>query len=81
MMTVTNIRYEIPTFKGGLVALVRKGCSNPIYVEAVKFVDTSNDMVFIYNGSDNSIVPTYGTIRSKESEAINQIRMELVTHC
>lgn len=79
MMTVTNIRYEIPTFSGKLVSLVRKGCSTPVYVEAVKYVDTHTDMVFIYNGEDNSVEPSYGTIRKKNIDAINQVKMELVT--
>lgn len=79
MMTVTDVRYEKPTFKDGKVCLVRKGHQTPIYVEAVKYVITSNDMVFFYNGANSTIDPSYGSIRRKGKDATNQVKMELVT--
>lgn len=80
MMTVTSKRYGKPRFaRNGLVKVVRKGSYDPMYVEAVKYVDVANNMVFIYDGSSKTITPTYGTIKRNDEEAVNKVKVGLVT--
>lgn len=80
MMTVTSKRYGKPRFaRNGLVEVVRKDSYDPLYAEVIKYVDVANNMVFIYDGSSSTITPTYGTIKRNDEEAVNKVKIGLVT--
>lgn len=79
-MTVTSKRYGKPRFtRDGLVKVVRKGSYDPLYIEVVKYVDVANNMVFIYDGSSKTITPTNGTIKRNDEDAVNKVKIGLVT--
>lgn len=62
MFIARSDKYNVPGFCKDLVS-VESHTGKKLFVERVKYVDVDNDMVFIFNGENHTISPTYGTIR------------------
>lgn len=63
MFIIRSDKYNIPQFCNQLIEVKEKLTGKKLYVEQAKYVDVENNVVFILNGKDQSVTPTYGTIR------------------
>lgn len=75
MMVVTSKRlFETPSFVGDFVKIVYKG-QEPIFVKRCKYIDCTNDYVYIFDADSRTCVPTYSTIR--KSRALDESSVDL----
>jgi hypothetical protein len=63
MLVIRSDKYRVPSICNCLVSIESSKDGKKFYVESAKYVDVENDMVFILNGLNNTVVPTNGTVR------------------
>lgn len=70
MVVIRNDKYTLCRVVNGLVEYSGIGKSNHLYTEALKYVDTENDVVFIIDANKRTCEPTYGSLKRRPADRV-----------